>query len=317
MTGSFPEPPDLSVLVITYNSAADIATCLRAVKGTLTVRHEVIVIDNASLDGTADLVRREHPDVTVVDMGTNAGFARGNNRAIAEAAGRHLLLLNPDTEVRAGALDTLVAFLDADTTAGVAAPRLLNSDGTDQGTARAFPSPAAGLFGRRSPLTRLWPSNRWSRRFLVGTWHDGDGPFEVDWVSGACLMLPASVARRVGGLDEGFFMHFEDTDLCHRIKDAGLRVWCVPDAEVVHHEGGSRRGWPPAQLWHFHHGARRYYRRHALVGWRRRVLLGPLVTALLYGRCAALSALWLLHPARRSAKSPAGPPPSPTAFTTP
>jgi GT2 family glycosyltransferase len=263
-------PLDLSVLVVTYNSRAFVDDCIESVVRTVT-RHrcEILVADNASDDGTADHVRASHPGVRVIDMGANTGFAAANNRACAASSGRHVVLLNGDAVASDGALDALVDFLDAHPTAGVVAPRLLNPDGTDQGTARAFPTPAAAVWGRRSPLTRLLPRNRFSRRYLVGREHRGDEPFEVDWVSGACLMVPRRIVDEVGDLDTGFFMYWEDADWCRRIKDAGYRVWCVPAARVVHAEGGSRRGWPARQVRHFHRSAYRYYAKHHLRGLRR------------------------------------------------
>ena len=126
-------------------------------------------------------------------------------------------------------------------------PGCCTATGAISSTARTFPTPAAGLFGRRSPLTRLMPNNRWSARYLSGRQRTGEEPFAVDWVSGAAMLVPRRVIEEVGALDEGFFLFWEDADWCHRIKDAGYAVWCVPAARVVHHEGGSRGfGWTPA-----------------------------------------------------------------------
>lgn len=264
------KPLDLSVLLVTYNSRAFIGDCIRAVRDTVTDHSvEIIAADNASTDGTLGYLRSEFPTVRVIDMGANTGFSRGNNAAMAVANGRNIVLLNGDAIVQPGALDSLVRFLDEHPHAGVAAPQLLNPDGTDQRTARSFPTPAAALFGRRSPLTRWFPDNRWSKRFLSGADPVTDDPYEVDWVSGACLMVPRAVVDAVGPLDAGFFMHWEDADWCRRIKDAGHGVYCVPKAKVVHDEGGSRRGWPPVQVRYFHHGAYRYYAKHHLAGSRR------------------------------------------------
>lgn len=254
--------PDLTVCLVAYNCREDLIRCARSIYDALKeISVEVVLADNASSDGVLEAFRREFPQVRLVEMGKNAGFAKANNADIEVSSGRHVLLLNPDTEVHAGALDEMVAFADAHPHAGVVAPRLLNPDLTDQGTARAFPTAAAALFGRRSPLTRMFPGNRWSRRFLIGLEADGEAPFEVDWVSGACLMVPREVVSEVGPLDEDFFMHWEDAEWCHRIKSTGRGVWVVPGAQVVHHEGGSRKGWPPAQVWHFHHGAYLYWKK--------------------------------------------------------
>lgn len=269
-----PERPDLTILIVSYNTRDLLATCLRSLPRALTQHtYEVVVADNASVDGSVTTLRREFPDVQVVEMGSNTGFARATNRAMAQGNGRHFLLLNSDTEALPGSLDVLIDFLDATRVAGVAAPQLLNSDLTDQGTARSFPTPAAALFGRKALLTRLFPGNPWAQRYMVGRQHVGEEPFSVDWVSGACFMVPRSVVDEVGALDEGFFMHWEDADWCHRIADAGYQVYCVPRARVVHHEGQSERvfggagprrrpGRPPRLVWVFHRSAYRYFVKH-------------------------------------------------------
>ena len=253
----------MSIVTVTFECRELIRRCLQAIPAAAAGRsYEVIIADNASTDGVVALLREEQPLVRLVEMGSNTGFARANNRAIAASRGRFILLLNPDTTPSPGSVDRLAAFLEQTPAAGVVAPQLLNSDLTDQGTARSFPTAAAAIFGRRSLLSKLFPHNRWSRRYLAGRWVAGSEPFEVDWVSGAALMVRRDVIARVGGLDEGFFMHWEDADWCHRIKDAGYKVYCLPAAQIVHAEGGSRRGWPPRQLWAFHRGAYRYYAKH-------------------------------------------------------
>jgi N-acetylglucosaminyl-diphospho-decaprenol L-rhamnosyltransferase len=278
-------PVDLSVLVVTYNSRPFVGDCIDAVEQTLRAHtYEIIVVDNDSHDGTAPLVRKEYPGVHLIEMRRNVGFSAANNRAIEVSSGRHVVLLNGDALVLPGALDTLVEFLDEHPEAGIVAPALENPDGSDQGTARSFPTPAVALFGRRSPLTRAFPHNRFSTRYMAGRGHQGAQPFQVDWVSGACLMTRRTLLERVGKLDEGFFMYWEDADLCRRVKLSGLGVWCVPDARVVHCEGGSRRGWPARQVRHFHRSAYRYYAKHHLTGRRR--ALRPIAASALAGRAA-------------------------------
>ena len=176
-----------------------------------------------------------------------------------------MLVLNPDTVATPGAVRALVDFADAHPEAGVVAPRLLNSDGSLQLTARAFPTAAAGLFGRRSPVSRWWPDNRWSRAFLVERERpvEDDRPFPVDWVSGAAMLVRRAVIDQIGGLDERYFLFWEDADWCRRISDAGFRVWCVPAATIVHHEGGTRQhGWSTRTIRSFHAGAYRYWTKH-------------------------------------------------------
>ncbi len=257
------------MVVVTYNSRSHIAACLESLGSTLT-RHsfETVVVDNESSDGTADLVRAVAPEALVIEAGGNLGFARANNLGLGRARGRHVLILNPDTVPERCSLDALVELLDSDPSVGIAAPRLLDPDGSDQGTARSFPTPAAALLGRRSPLTRLWPSNPWSRRYLIGLAHREEGAFQVDWVSGACLMIRRDLARRTGGFDESFFMYWEDADWCRRVKAEGHRVVCDPRSRVLHDEGARRRPLPH-QIRAFHLSAYRYYAKHHLTGFRR------------------------------------------------
>jgi GT2 family glycosyltransferase len=262
--------PDLSVLIVTFNSGSFIDLCIDAVRSTVSARtYEIIVADNASSDDSLTRLRARGSQLTLIDMGANTGFAVANNAAFRASTGRNVVLLNGDAVVQPGALNELVRFLDEHPDAGVVAPKLENPDGTDQGTARSFPSPAAALFGRRSVLTRLFPRNRFSRHYLSGREHAGDEPFEVDWVSGACLMLRRDVALQAEMLDENFFMYWEDADLCRRVKQAEHGVWCVPGARVMHTEGSSTDGWPPIQVRHFHRSAYHYYAKHHLTGAKR------------------------------------------------
>lgn len=254
------DPPAVTITLVTYECREDVLRCLDTLDRAA-MRHdvEVVIVDNDSTDGVADAVRRRHPDVLVVERRRNAGFGRSHNLAAAHARGRYLLVLNPDTEVDDGAIDAMVEFADARAAegrpVGVVAPMLLNPDGTDQLTARSFPTASAGIFGRRSPLTRWFPNNPWSRRFLRADQVDRSRPWTVDWVSGAAMLVPRELFESLGGFDTDFFMHFEDAELCARVGAAGREVWCVPEARIVHHEGGSRGGWPVSQVWYFHRGA--------------------------------------------------------------
>jgi GT2 family glycosyltransferase len=298
--------PDLSVLIVSYNTCDRLARCLASLpKACAEHSYEVIVADNASADGSLAMLRRDWPDVAVVEMGSNTGFARATNRAMGQAQGRYVLLLNSDTEALPGSLDVLIAFLEATPSAGVAAPKLLNADFTDQGTARAFPTAASALFGRKALLTWVFPQNRWARRYMIGRHRHSTAPFRVDWVSGACLVVPRAVVERVGSLDEGFFMYWEDADWCRRISGAGFSVYCVPQARVIHHEGQSERvfggaaprrkpGRPPRLVWVFHQSAYRYFAKyHAPQVWNP---LRPIAAIALAGRAALIIATNELRP---------------------
>jgi N-acetylglucosaminyl-diphospho-decaprenol L-rhamnosyltransferase len=292
--------PDVDVVIVGYHSRDLVLTCLDSLAGAAQgLEATVTVADNHSVDGTLEAVKARDDGSRAFDMGSNSGFSRANNRAISMGTGRYVLVLNPDTVVSPGALTALVDFADGRPGAGVIAPRLLNADGTPQKTARAFPTPAAAIFGRRSPLSRWFPGNRWSRAFLIEGWTDGDKPFEVDWVSGAAMLVRRAVIDEVGGFDEDFFLFWEDADWCRRIKAAGHGVWCVPQATVVHDEGGTRgHQWSPRSTVLFHRGAYLYWTKH-----HARQPLNPLRWAaapLLAGRATALIAFhWVAVPLRK------------------
>ena len=255
---------DVDVVIVSYRCRETVLRTLDslAVAGRGLVV-SVTVVDNDSRDGTVDAVRRRFPDVRVISTGWNSGFAFASNTGIARGRGRYVLLLNPDTVPAPDALRALVAFADDNPRAGVVAPRLRNADGSDQLTARAFPTPAAAVLGRRSPLTRIFPGNPWSTAYLSSRHRPTSGPFRVDWVSGAAMLVRRQVIDEVGALDEGFFLFWEDADWCRRIAAAGHEVWCVPAADVVHDEGGSRgHGWSAPTIRWFHRGAYRYWVKH-------------------------------------------------------
>lgn len=260
--------PDLSIVTVNYNTEDYLCACLQSVvANTHDTRFEHIVVDNASRTrGALDLVRREFRSAIVIENPRNLGFSGGCNVGIERAAGRYVLLLNPDTQVGPGALDDMVSFLDSRPDVAVLGSPLVHADGRDQRCAgRAFPTPLIFLFGRTTLLTRLFPNNRTSARFA---WHHDPNrtePYEVDWVSGACMMVRREAIDDVGPIDPGFFFMWEDADWCFRMHQAGWKVFCHHEVNVVHAEGGSRnRGW--RSLWlstlAFHKGAYRYYRKH-------------------------------------------------------
>jgi len=257
---SAPPRTDLSVLIVSWNTRALLADCLRSIYAG-DPQAEIWVVDNASTDGSADMVRTDFPDVRLIQNRENVGFARANNQALAEASGRYLLLLNPDTIVPPGALTTLVATLDARPDAAGCGPLLRNADGSLQLSWARFPGPKSELTGRldRSqlpyPLSELTDPAR--RAFLA--------PFAVDWVGGACLLLRADALHHVGLLDEGFFMYSEETDLCYRLSRAlGLgagKILLVPTIAVTHLGGQSSRAVPRETRRRLFRSAVRLYRR--------------------------------------------------------
>lgn len=253
---------DLSVLVVTYHSRDHILACVRSVaaaRGALRV--EIVVVDNASNDGIAEYLGTEAPDVRVLRNSDNVGYARAVNRGLAESTGEFALVLNPDCVVHAGALERLHAWMRTHPRCAVAAPRLLNSDGSVEWSARSFPTHLTFLFNRYSLLTRLFPGNPWSRRYLLSDW-DHASDRSVDWVSGAAMFVRRDAVREVGGMDEAFFMFNEDVDWCRRFKTAGWSVDYVAAAEVVHHIGASKGRTSEKVILERHRGMIHYFRKH-------------------------------------------------------
>jgi GT2 family glycosyltransferase len=255
--------------------------CLRSLRQHVGgVTYEVTVVDNASSDGTAEYVRREHPWVRVIARSSNGGLSRAVNEGVAASTGTYAMALNPDTHIEHDALSPLAAYLREHPDCGVVAPKLLDDDGTLQLSCRSFPGYTTALFGRYSLLTRFVPGNRYSRDYLL-TDFDHASTREVDWVSGAAMMFPRAVFDRIGGWDAGYFMFNEDVDFCKRVRDAGLRVVYLPEAFVYHEIGVSKRA-PARIVFERHKSMWRYYRKHV----RGNVALDVVTAAGIAARCA-------------------------------
>jgi len=254
----------LSIIIVNYNARDFLKQCLNSLYESICrLSFEIIVVDNHSDDDSCAMIKREFPQVRLIENSRNTGFAGGNNVGISAARGLYILLLNSDTKVIGDALEKMVIFLDEHPEVAVVTSRLVYPDFSDQGVARTFPTPMNALFGRRSLLTRLFPNNKYSRKYLVSRSYISDVPFEIDWVSGACLMARKGVMEEVGLLDEKFFMYWEDADLCLRIKKKGWLIFCVPEARVIHYEGKSTKRKSRSRLIiEFNKSAYRYYRKH-------------------------------------------------------
>src|SRR3954452_20164173 len=227
---------DVSAIVVTHNAAAWIERCLESLAGT---GAEVIVVDNASADGTADLVRAKFPDARVVEQ-ENLGFGAGNNAGMRAAAGRYFMLLNPDAWLTDGALAQLVAFADEHSEAAVVGPRLLNPDGSLQRSVRGYPSPwriATEYFF----LRKLGPRTHALNAFF-GEQFDHESVREAEYLFGACMLVRREAVDSVGGFDEDFFLMSEEVDWCYRFRQAGWKVLFFPGAEAVHVGGASHGG---------------------------------------------------------------------------
>jgi GT2 family glycosyltransferase len=299
----------LSICIVNWNTKADLEQALISVlEANPDLPVEVIVVDNASADGSAEMVQQRFPGVRLIRSAENLGFARGYNRAAAEATGRYLLLLNPDTITQSGAVRALVEFLDSHADAGAVGPRLLNRDGSLQYSCRRFPRPLAALF-RNTPLGLLFPRNRYTREYLMTDWeHDAARP--VDWISGAAMCLRREVWEQVGGFDEGFFMYAEDMDWCLRAHRAGWGIYYLPQAVVVHCIGRSSDQVPVRMVIQFHRSMARFYRKHHAPEWPFGVRWLPVLGIWLRGGLVLAETAWGLlknrlrrRPERRERKA--------------
>lgn len=226
----------VSIIIVNWNTRDLLAQCLESVYAHLPEgESEVLVVENASTDGSAQMVRERFPWVRLIENSKNVGFARANNQAIRESTRRYVLLLNPDTEVNPGALASLLAFMDAHPQAAAAGPRLLNPDGTLQPSCHPMLTPWRE-FWRLLFLERI----RRRATYDVARW-DLHAPRQIEVIKGACLMLRREALDQVGPLDERYFIYTEEMDLCYRLRQAGWELYWVPQAQVVHYGEGSTR----------------------------------------------------------------------------
>ena len=229
---------DLSIIIITYNSRVPVEKCLRSIaQNPPSCSYETIVIDNDSSDDTVAVVSNGFPDCRVVANDDNRGYSRGVNQGIDISGGEYALILNPDIEVSEGSLDRLVEFMRTHPEAGMAGSRLQYPDGTLQYSCRSFYTISA-LFLRRTFLGKIFPRARALRNHLLLD-YDHKEEREVDWLIGACLIVRRSALKKVGKMDERFFLYFEDTDWCFRMHQHDWQVWYIPSSVMTHSYGRS------------------------------------------------------------------------------
>ncbi|MBE2199056.1 MAG: glycosyltransferase family 2 protein [Anaerolinea sp.] len=249
---------DLSIIIVSWNTRELLAACLSSLRAYPPegFTYETWVVDNASSDGSAAMVRQEFLEVHLLESGGNLGFAGGNNLAIAQSDGRYLLLLNPDTELLPGALTALLTFMERHAEAGGAGSRLLNPDHTLQPSCHPLPT-LTGEFWRLLHLDLLLPHGV----YKMHRW-DTAVPRQVDIVQGASFILRRSVLEKVGLLDDSYFMYSEEVDLCYRIKRAGWPLYWVPESQVIHYGGQSTRQAAAQMFVELYRGKVQYFRKN-------------------------------------------------------
>ncbi|GBR76342.1 glycosyl transferase group 2 [Candidatus Termititenax persephonae] len=279
----------LSLVIVSWNVRDLLGQAIASVlQNPPQAEYEIIVVDNASGDGSADMVAEKFPQVKLIRSPQNVGFAAGNNLGFAAAAGEYLLCLNPDTEMPGGTLDFIIAAFDRDARLGALGVRLLNSDGTLQLSCKSFPAADTILYNAWG-LDVLFPRSRIFGKYNM-TWFKHDREIEVDQPMGAALGLRRSALEQTGVYDERFFMYFDEVDLCYRLKQAGWRIKFFPQVWVTHHWAQSTRQalWKMNKQWYI--SFKKYLQKNKhYPGWLAGLLLSsmlwlkPLLIVLLMG----------------------------------
>lgn len=231
------ENPILSIVITSYNSRELLAKCVESIKKSSPIhtKYEIIVSDNGSIDGSVELLKKRFPDVIVIENKENIGFSKAANRGILKSKGKYILILNSDTEVFQGALEEMIDYLEKHPDVGIAAPILVNPDGTFQPTTRKRLTRTDLVFGRRSLIILLPFFRKYSaaRRIVP------DDITEANFVSGGAMFLRRTAIEEVGLFDERFFLYMEDADLCRRMRQAGWKIIINPQIKILHHWEGT------------------------------------------------------------------------------
>jgi len=232
---------EISVIIVNYNVRDFLSQCLHSVKKAAKgIPSEIIVVDNASDDGSAEMVRKKYPDVKLILNNENLGFAKANNIALKEAKGQFLLLLNPDTILQEDTIRVMLGFMKTRREVGLAGCKIINPDGSfDYACRRSFPTPWIA-FTKITGLSKLFPKTELFGKYNL-TYLSTEETYPVDAVSGSFMMVRREVLKEVGGLDERFFMYGEDLDWCYRIKKAGWQIYYVHSTQIIHYRGQSTK----------------------------------------------------------------------------
>jgi len=255
----------LDIIIVNYNSTDYLLKCLESIYSCLqNIPSRVFVQDNHSEDDV-DRIKDKYPQVILTKNSYNTGFSKAVNRALEEGDSPYIVLLNPDSYVLGNFFQPIIKYMDKNPDVGIVGPKILNHDGSVQGSARTFPTPLTGLFGRSSLLTRFFPNNPFSRENILTTQSDGKTPMEVDWVSGACMVVRRKAVDDIGLMDERFFLYWEDADWCKRMWKKGWKVVYFPKDSVVHYVGGSSTEAFLRSSFEFHTSSYKLFEKHSKV----------------------------------------------------
>ncbi len=280
--------PRVSVVIVNWKTPALLARCLDSIKLEPSFDDfEIWVVDNNSGDQSVEMLKSGYPHVKLIENKDNLGFSKACNQAIPESLGQFVLLLNPDTEVKDGAIGKLADYLTENPLCGAVGPKVLNTDGTLQlACRRSFPSVKAAFF-RVTYLSRIFPKSKTLSEYNL-TFQDPDKTVEVDALSGSCMMVRRQAIDKIGLLDEDIFMFGEDIDWCWRIKQAGWTVFYLPAAVIYHVHGASSRLRPVGATINLHKGMEVFYRKHLAANH------SPIFNAFVYAAIWARALLFIL-----------------------
>lgn len=270
----------MDLVIVNYNSTEFLDDCLASIYWSCnSSQPNIVVTDNASTD-SIEYIRKKYWDVKVVQNRENIGFSKAINAILSTTDAPYIILLNPDTVVQTDQfLESVTGFMDLHPDVGILGPGILNPDGSIQGSARSFPVISSLFFGRRSLLTKIFPDSRFSSVHFLNNNTNHTKPLEVDWVSGACMVIRRQAVQQVGMLDERFFMYWEDVDWCKRMRDKGWKVIYWPGVKIVHHVGGSSESRVVRSVFEFHRSAILYFNKHVMK--YRYLLLPPIYAVIL------------------------------------
>jgi GT2 family glycosyltransferase len=255
----------IDIVIVNYNSTDYLVKCLSSIKSSLNgIPADIFVQDNASIDGI-DIIKNTFPEVSLTRNSRNIGFAAAVNKAIALGQNPFIVLLNPDTLVPENFFKECLLSMKKNARAGIIGPKVLEKSGKLQHSGRSFPSLSTALFGRTSVLSRMFPNNSLTVKNLSCIHCNGSSPMEVDWVSGACMVVNRKAVEAVGGLDERFFLYWEDADWCQRMWESGWKVVYDPCVSICHFTGASSKKELLRSVMEFHKSAFRLFekRKHS------------------------------------------------------
>lgn len=251
----------LSISIVNWNTTDLLRNCLRSIRSNPPEADlQVIVVDNASSDFDEAAIRAEFPGVHIIANSDNTGYAHGNNQAIEASTGDYVLLLNPDTEVKPNALQTLIDFMENHPDAAACGAKLVRPDGTIDQCVRGFPAPLA-IASEYLGLAKLFPNSRVLGAYRM-TYFSFDHVAEVDQVMGSCMIISRKAIDAIGPIDEQFRIFFNEVDWCFRAKMAGWKIYFTPDAEVIHLGGQSTKQVKSAMRLESMRSLRRFYEKH-------------------------------------------------------